>query len=661
MNFLNRLSILQLTIVGVAILTASLAFLVIKDISRSFSMKANAELDIQLISLLDSIEKVAHNHAVERGLTAGYLGKPSSEAKQKVDAQRIKANEAVDHMLVLMENEWPSEIHVIDKLRALQGQIGKKTNIRGEVDRNFGQNAFVYYSRLNAMALNAANSLMLSVNDPNSKEDLAHALLFAQLKERMGQLRGKANGVLAKQQINGALKEELATYYNEIQYVSEKLNYSLTGEFKDDFQSVMNSSDTQRIDQIAEELLAEDTNFTSLPSNSQWFAMATQQIGQIKGLLDRKWNKIKEEAADKQASEDRMLVANIVIVVLVIVTLIIIYRTLFAILSRQLQKLTDNLNKIADNGDLTIDVSLRSDNELGSISRSVNKTILALKDLISGLDQSIATSSRLSSELDTSSSSMLQDAGETQQKAMSIASAIEEMAATSGEIARSSIDTLEASKGLDTLALEAQSANDDIRKAMEQLRDDMQEVESNAGAMEQQVSEISSILETINTLSDQTNLLALNAAIEAARAGEHGRGFAVVADEVRKLAQGSRESSDKISSLLSTLQDASIIVVKGISKNTEAARNSVAVTEVGETTAKQVQQAASNVEQMANSMSAAAEQQSTTASQVAQDILGVQDAASHEVEIARALKELSDNMQANNAVLQLTMDNFKIE
>lgn len=661
MKFLNRFSILQLTIVGVGILTASLAFLVIKDISRSFSEKADADIDIQLISLLDSIEKIAHNHAVERGLTAGYLGNPTPEAKQKVNGQRGKADAAVDNMRSLLDDEWPDELKVIDKLRALQGQIGRKAMIRGEVDQTNGKNAFTYYSRLNAMALNAANALMLSVNDPDSKEDLAHALLFAQLKERMGQLRGKANGVLARRQINGALKEELATYFNEIKYVSEKLNYSLTGEFKDDFQTIINSTDTQRINQIAEQLLSEDTNFDTLPASSEWFGMATAQIGKVKGLLDLKWAKIKQESEDKRAYEDKMLMLNVFLVTFVIITLIIIYRTLFAILSRQLQKLTDNLNKIADNGDLTIDVSLRSDNELGSISRSVNKTILALKDLISGLDQSIAASSRLSQELDTSSTSMLQDAGETQQKAMSIASAIEEMAATSSEIARSSIETLDASKGLDSLAMDALAANDDIRKAMEQLRDDMQEVEANAGAMEQQVSEISSILETINTLSDQTNLLALNAAIEAARAGEHGRGFAVVADEVRKLAQGSRESSDKISSLLSTLQEASIVVVKGISKNTEAARNSVSVTEVGEATAKQVQHAASNVEQMANSMSAAAEEQSTTASQVAQDILGVQEAASHEVDIAKGLKELSDKMQANNDVLQLTMDNFKIE
>lgn len=256
---------------------------------------------------------------------------------------------------------------------------------------------------------------------------------------------------------------------------------------------------------------------------------------------------------------------------------------------------------------------------------------------------------------------MLSDAGSTQQLTTNIASAVEEVAVTSREIASSSSATLNASQCLDRLADHSLLANDNIRKSMVVLSDDIRNVQSNAAQMEMKVSEIGNILETINTLSDQTNLLALNAAIEAARAGEHGRGFAVVADEVRKLAQSSRESSNKISTLLVSLKDASVIVVDDINKNVVSIEASMNTTIEGRQTAEKVKEAACELELMANNMSSAAEQQSVTTEVVAKDVVAVEEAARHELYIAQQLSDLSDEMQRNNQLLQRTIAGFNVD
>ena len=560
-----------------------------------------------------------------------------------------------------MDSDWSESPSISVILSPVLALLNEKAEVRKQVDEANGKHAFTYYSNLNKRALNATNALTMLVNAPDAKRALSQALLFAQAKEKMGQRRGKVNAVLAARRISNPVSQQIAAYTNETQYIEEKLLLNLDGDPLMRFKALMNSGTTQQITQIVNDVTSDNPDFSTLPTSTEWFAMATEQIGGIAGLLSERFDYVVNNVNAKANRANTNLVVTFVAIVLLTLFIFVIYRTLHGIITQQLNKLVANLDKIAKEGDLTIDLSMSTKNELGEISRSVNATILALRDLVRGLGQSILTSTRLSNQLEDSSGEMLEDAGKTQQLTANIASAIEQVAATSREIAKAAVDTLSASKQLDGLAEQSLMANDKIRHSMEVLSNDIKGVQQNAADMEQQVTEIGSILDTINSLSDQTNLLALNAAIEAARAGEHGRGFAVVADEVRKLAQSSRASSDKISSLLSNLKDASVIVVADINKNVASITNSMEVTNEGRSTAEKVKEAATNVEGMANTMSSSAEQQSATTLEIAQDVVNVEEAARHEVNIATHLSELSGEMKENNLLLQRTIDGFKVD
>ena len=661
MRLLQRFSILQLSVLGAGILLLSVAYLSFKDIKRSLDATRLAETDIEIINLIAAVESVAHHHAVERGLTAGYLGSPTPEGLESVREQRQRADKAASHVMSLIENRDVYSDRVVKFVNPVISYLNEKDALRREVDSLQGNRAFVFYSSLNASALNAATALTIYVNNLEPKEQLSSAILLAQLKERLGQLRGKVNGVIARRKASDVVKNELKGYQQEAQYLSGKLENSLAKESVAKFTEAMTSNEAKMLERTLQSLNSETIDFDALPTSSEWFRAATSQIKGVKSILDGTLMKVNKSADEMYRDAMFGLMLTLIIISVGIFVVAVIYQTLLYILNNQLTRLTKNLSKIAEHGDLTIDLKMQMQNELGTVSQAINTTILALKDVIKGLEQSIEASSRLSSELEESCKEMLLDAGKTQQRSLNIASALEEISVTSTDIAKSAFDTLAASKSLDELATEAFDSNESIRTSMTQLEGNMTHVEANAAAMEKQVADISSILETINTLSDQTNLLALNAAIEAARAGEHGRGFAVVADEVRKLAQSSRDASAQIATLLTALQHASLVVVQDINKNALAVKESVKITGRGQETAKKVKDAASNVELMANNMSAAAEQQSVTIQEVAKDIVDVETAANHEVELARALSELSDSMKENNLVLTRTIANFTID
>ena len=658
-KLLNNLSILQLTLISSGVLSVFIIVILIQNLSSNWQESQSVKQDVEMIDVLDALEKIAHNHAVERGLTAGYLGSGSEQAYGKVIAQRKKADASIIHLRQTLNNlSFDAEL-INRSLTVLFEHEKNKRQIRSNVDAKNAPQAFGYYSTLNQIALDSAAALRNRIEHSEVGKGLVSAFLFAEFKERLGQNRGKINGVLAKRQLAPAVQKQISFYNQELELLSKYLKATLEREANAKIVGILKNPTSQQINKITQTLLSNlQPDFSKLPASSVWFPLATKQIGQIKAMLDAQWVETKTLGQNMQSSATRSFYVNIVGFLIATLVIFAINLHLITSLRKELKYLTQVL-KEAEKGDLTVDVRIDSKDELGIISSAIYNTIYAFKDLMLGLDKSVNAGTDLSLDMNRATNELLDDSNKTQKMATNIATAIEEMAATSIEIAESATKTLAASDDLNQQSELLLIDNQKSQHSMADLSTSMRDVENLAGDMELQVQSITSILDTISQVAEQTNLLALNAAIEAARAGEMGRGFAVVADEVRSLAASSKESSDKIAELLNLLRSISEQVVSSIKHNANLTNTALDDFARSKQIADSVCEHIKNVENLAMGVSTAAEQQSTVAANIAQDTAAVLDLANHELEAAEKLEIIFRDMKVNSEVLQRTMNNFK--
>ncbi|PCR96750.1 methyl-accepting chemotaxis protein [Pseudomonas fluorescens] len=311
-------------------------------------------------------------------------------------------------------------------------------------------------------------------------------------------------------------------------------------------------------------------------------------------------------------------------------------------------------------GDLTHNLISQRRDELGQLQRSMQSMTQGLRDLIGGISDGVTQIASAAEEL--SAVTEQTSAGVNNQKVETdqVATAMNEMAATVQEVARNAEEASEAAVAADQQAREGDKVVGEAIAQIERLATEVGHSTEAMGELKRESDKIGSVLDVIKSVAQQTNLLALNAAIEAARAGEAGRGFAVVADEVRSLAQRTQKSTEEIEELIVGLQNGTQQVATIMDNSRTLTQSSVELTRRAGGSLENITRTVSAIQAMNQQIAAAAEQQSAVAEEINRSVLNVRDVSDQTSAASEETAASSVELARLGTHLQTLVGRFKV-
>ena len=311
-------------------------------------------------------------------------------------------------------------------------------------------------------------------------------------------------------------------------------------------------------------------------------------------------------------------------------------------------------------GDLTHDLVSQRQDELGQLQRAMQSMTMGLRDLIGGISDGVTQIASAAEQL--SAVTEQTNAGVNNQKIETdqVATAMNEMAATVQEVARNAEEASEAAVAADQQAREGDRVVGEAIAQIERLAGEVGNSSEAMGHLKRESDKIGSVLDVIKSVAQQTNLLALNAAIEAARAGEAGRGFAVVADEVRSLAQRTQKSTEEIEELIVGLQSGTQQVATIMDNSRSLTDSSVDLTRRAGSALENITRTVSAIQAMNQQIATAAEQQSAVAEEINRSVLNVRDVSEQTAAASEETAASSTELARLGTHLQALVGRFRV-
>lgn len=406
--------------------------------------------------------------------------------------------------------------------------------------------------------------------------------------------------------------------------------------------------------------------FTQLVKKSEELGLSMElgALGKMRASIkstDAMFGKMLQEAQEMTASTsaNAKITAFSVFGISLLIVMSLVYLTSRSIIM-PINMVCETIHKIRGRNDLSLTICEKGNDEVAAMTNDFNGLINDFKTLIFEVNSALSTLNTATEDLAVTTSATSDGMQDQLHEADMVATAATQMQATIQDISHNTEAAAHKAESTNVSALEGRSEVDSTVARISELSTSLGGASEVVSQLEKDGETIGSVLDVIRGIAEQTNLLALNAAIEAARAGEQGRGFAVVADEVRSLAQRTQESTQEIESIISTLQQRTQQVVSLMQQcRQQGDASSAQATKAGELL-QSITEDVQNIMDMSTQIATAIDEQNLVASEVNKNVVKIRDIAEQATEHASKNAHTSEEVSEQARVLHGAIAKFKV-